>query len=411
MIFNNKKIVKNPMDERNDAFMQASKEAADQYLAENQDNPMAFMDVLKGSITPPQETQIPFTSEIQPQVESIETEEVPQGQVEDLVNQVQQAPNRQPSSVPTAPDNYSRILAELRAMREGSDEGISAARRADSTNELIGNLNKSFSTIGDALANRAGITKIKSDPLAIKSNLAEQAEADRKRKLESLMSEYKMISDKEAKDADRKYKQDMLDLQKDKLLAKGAEKTDKEMETIRKENRKIRQDMEKSLTSMDEQLKNIREAESLLKNAKAVGTGPLDQYIAKFTPHGQKLETALNKLALDKMVSMFQGMSKAVDSDAERRFFQSAQADMSKFDKVNLDILKQARQHLENLKKKTQSSIKRYDSRGNELFDADLVDNSQQTPTTDTPPIGSIINAKGKRYRVIDNQGNLEEVR
>src|SRR5690554_3708227 len=220
MIFNNRKLIKNPMDERNEAFMQASNEATDQYLAENQDNPMAFMDVLKGSITPPQETQIPFTPETQPQVESIETEEEPQGQIEDLVNQVQQAPNRQPSSVPTTPDNYSRILAELRAIREGSNEGVSTARQVDSTNELMSNLNKSFSTIGDALANRAGITKIKSDPLAVKSNLAEQAEADRKRKLEALMSEYKMISDKEAKDADRKYKQDMLQLQKDKLSAK-----------------------------------------------------------------------------------------------------------------------------------------------------------------------------------------------
>ena len=125
---------------------------------------------------------------------------------------------------PVPEDRYSKILAELRAMREGSNEGISAARRADSTNELMSNLNKSFSTIGDALVNRAGITKIKSDPLAIKSNLAEQAEADRKRKLESLMSEYKMISDKEAKDADRKYKQDMLDLQKDKLKGKSSDK-------------------------------------------------------------------------------------------------------------------------------------------------------------------------------------------
>lgn len=409
MIFNNKKIVKNPVDERNEAFMQASNEATDQYLAENQDNPMAFMDVLKGSITPPQETQIPFAPETQPQIESIETEEDSQEQVEDLVNQVQQAPNRQLSSVPTTPDNYSRILAELRAMREGSDANIQAARDADRQNELFNNLNKSANQIGNALANKAGFTKVKNEPISLLSDEASKAEIDRKRKLEDLMNEYKMISDKDAKDTDKKYKQDMLELQKDKLLTKDAGKTDKETETIRKENRKVRQDMEKSLTNMDEQLKNIREAESLLKNAKTVGTGPLDQYMAKFTPHGQKLETALNKLALDKMVSMFQGMSKAVDSDAERKFFQSAQADMSKFDKVNLDILKQARQHLENLKKKTQSSIKRYDSRGNELFDADLVDNSQQTP--DAPPVGSIINAKGKRYRVIDNQGNLEEVR
>lgn len=219
MIFNNKKMIKNPMDERNEAFMQASNEATDQYLAENQDNPMAFMDVLKGSITPSQEIQIPYAPETQPQINSIETEENPDGTVEDEIttsnNSTVPNVNQQVQSNPTSPiNNYDRILSELRAIRGKSEEDIAAAREKDRNNELLDNLMKSSAIIGDAFANRAGITKIKSQPISLKSNTSERAEADRKRKLEDLMSEYKMLTSKDQAEATRQHRQAMLDMQR-----------------------------------------------------------------------------------------------------------------------------------------------------------------------------------------------------
>lgn len=215
MIFNNKKMIKNPMDERNEAFMQASNDATDQYLAENQDNPMAFMDILKGSITPSQEIQIPYAPETQPQIDSIETEETPDGGVEDEVTTSVNSPVPTMNQSQVNPvNNYDRILSELRTIRGKSEEDIAAARERDKSNELLDNLRKSAGTIGDAFANRAGITKIKSEPISLKSNTSEKAEADRKRKLEDLMSEYKMLTGKDQAEATRQHRQAMLDMQK-----------------------------------------------------------------------------------------------------------------------------------------------------------------------------------------------------
>lgn len=142
----------------------------------------------------------------------------------------------------------------------------------------------------------------------------------------------------------------------------------KEKIELKKENRKVKKEAEDSIKSIDEQIKNVKKARKLLtKSGKnlVADTGPIDQFIAKGTDEGQKLEQALNAVSLDKMVKMFSGMSKAIDSDAERAFFQSAQPSMGKYPVVNKEILDDMIINLESLKDKNKSLMDSIDQKGN----------------------------------------------
>lgn len=111
----------------------------------------------------------------------------------------------------------------------------------------------------------------------------------------------------------------------------------------KKERAKALKETETAISNVDEQLERIRRAKTLL--AKAVqdntvaDTGPIDQYITGATDEGQQLRQAFNDLSLDKMTKMFKGMSKAIDSDAERKMFEQSQASLGNYPAVNKQIL------------------------------------------------------------------------
>lgn len=119
-------------------------------------------------------------------------------------------------------------------------------------------------------------------------------------------------------------------------------------------------DVEKAQTAMtqlEEQEEKIKKAMLELtkasKNVFAGDTGPIIGRLPTLTEQGQRVDQALNTLSLDKMVKMFAGMSKAIDSDAERAFFQSAQASDTKDIPVNLEILQGMLDNIQKLKDKT----------------------------------------------------------
>jgi hypothetical protein len=58
-----------------------------------------------------------------------------------------------------------------------------------------------------------------------------------------------------------------------------------------------------------------------------------------FSQDLENLDARYKDISLNKMVSMFSGMSKAVDSDAERRAFEATTASIKNDDKTNLQIL------------------------------------------------------------------------
>jgi len=54
---------------------------------------------------------------------------------------------------------------------------------------------------------------------------------------------------------------------------------------------------------------------------------------------------------------MFSGMSKAVDSDAERAFFQSAQPSMSNYPDVNIELLTEMERNIKSLQEKSKKKL------------------------------------------------------
>lgn len=172
------------------------------------------------------------------------------------------------------------------------------------------------------------------------------------------------------------YQKASLDLRKKEHEAKQKSKSDltweqkeakkadiKSSVQEKKENREIRNDAKSALDALEQQEKTINEALEMLEKD-GVATGPLDQYYSKFTAEGQTLEKKLNNLALDKMVKMFAGMSKAIDSDAERAFFQSTVPSMGDYERVNIETLRDLRDTIQKLKAKTNKAISSYDKSG-----------------------------------------------
>jgi hypothetical protein len=122
-----------------------------------------------------------------------------------------------------------------------------------------------------------------------------------------------------------------------------------------KEDKEVKKEAKSALSSLDSQEQYIDKALKLLEEG--ASTGPIDQYIGKVTAEGQNLQKAINNIALDKMVKMFSGMSKAIDSDAERAFFQSTQPSMSDYESVNIETLKSLKKNIESLRAKTNKAL------------------------------------------------------
>lgn len=94
-----------------------------------------------------------------------------------------------------------------------------------------------------------------------------------------------------------------------------------------------------NLNDLDTALKRQLE---IMKTSKSGGTGPLaNPFNVKglFDSDYQALENIFNKINIKNMVATFAGMSKAVDSDAERAAWNRTQPNTSLDDNVNVQIL------------------------------------------------------------------------
>lgn len=95
----------------------------------------------------------------------------------------------------------------------------------------------------------------------------------------------------------------------------------------------------KNLSDIDTALKRQLE---LMKKSVTGGTGPLANPLnvkGLFSSDYQALENIFNKINIENMVATFAGMSKAVDSDAERAAWNRTQPSMTLDDNVNVQIL------------------------------------------------------------------------
>ena len=163
----------------------------------------------------------------------------------------------------------------------------------------------------------------------------------------------------------------------------------KEEIQIAKEDRKLRRELDRAeaaLTSQLDQLKTAKDRFKEYSNKSYTGTGPLatglgmSKYVSQAT---EKLDSTFKKIALDDMVKMFAGMSKAVDSDAERRAFESTQPNIALDDATNEEILNDKIKAAQNLLAKTRAAKQRFDESGKfEQSSAESTDKQEQPKKT-----------------------------
>ena len=320
------------------------------------------------------------------------------------------------------------ILAQLKAARDANEVSMGAAKAADKSTELGNLIMRSGSMAGEGFVNRAGNTNIKLTPEQAIANKAAGASFAGKGKLEALMQDYGIKKGMEdtaynrAKDEqarkdklseraeDREYKNKMLEAtqtkaKQDTYLNKEEVKEDIQ---IKKENRKVRKELDSAIPLLESQLQNIKDAKDLLKQT---STGPIDQYTSKLTDAGQKLEQKLNKISLDTMVKMFSGMSKAVDTNAERAQFQSTQPSMSNYENVNKDTLEALEKSVKSLIEKTNKSKQLYDRTGD--FTQPEEKQSTVAPKAvaqSAAPYGDTVDRNGKTYKWNASAGKYQPI-
>ena len=158
-------------------------------------------------------------------------------------------------------------------------------------------------------------------------------------------------------------------IESDEIKADKKEKS-KENQAIHKENRKLRTELDKAESSVDAQLKMMQDTKKKFEaySKKSVGgTGPLATLGGATTLVSQPTEamnSAFKNVSFDTLIKSFQGMSKAVDSDAERRAFESTQPSITQDDKTNMMLLDQRINALKSLKAKTAAAKAKFDREG-----------------------------------------------
>lgn len=167
--------------------------------------------------------------------------------------------------------------------------------------------------------------------------------------------------------------------------AEAEHKRKKELENLKNKNKEeaaINKETRKELTQLVDAEASAEEALLKLEDAYKTfqdyskntwgGTGPFATGFGtkKWTDERtQLLDAKLKGLNLDTMVKMFAGMSKAVDSDAERRAFEAAQPSITNDDKVNEELFRAKIEAARSLLEKTRRRKMELDPRYQRLLE------------------------------------------
>jgi hypothetical protein len=319
--------------------------------------------------------------------------------LEDVVlpKPAQEAPMLAEASMPQAsPDlpevpmsRSEALLAEYQKMLGKDQQSLEDARSSDRMLKVGGSIGDALATYlnaksqmnvkapGVQVQQGAGLGKI-ADMFAT----APEIQSDVAQRRQALMDQYKQLASIEESSADRNLKERQVaayEAQTRAQARKAEASTTKESEKekqpsfeekekikakvredvqVSKENRDLKKQLEPAIANVDDQIKNVKDAISLINKSKITGTGPLDQYIAGATPEGQLLKKALGNISLDTLVQKFQGMSRAIDTETDRKFFQETQPSMGNFETTNKKMLGDILTRLESVKKRSQDKLK-----------------------------------------------------
>lgn len=132
----------------------------------------------------------------------------------------------------------------------------------------------------------------------------------------------------------------------------------KEDKTIAKENRKEAKQLDNDLFAVDKTLSDLEALKTSLVSysKKSIGgTGPVSTMggLKKYADQDtENLDSKFKTVSLEQMSKLFAGMSKAVDSTAERRIFEATQPSLTLDDKTNLGLINDKIEAAKRLKEK-----------------------------------------------------------
>jgi hypothetical protein len=295
----------------------------------------------------------------------------------------------------------TEILREqLEKVRSQSKSEEEEARK----NAMWSNVLQTLGTIGQAQIQRGAKTQVGITPGKMVS--AQEAIApvrsERNAQLKALMDEYKMLQGQAPKaltDLDKaKIESEKARAAKFLADAKKAERAESKESKSVYEKEEEKRNVEKYFTakkaaenSSANDMKVDDTLDTFLNYSKGsfTGTGPiatlggLTSYFSKDT---ENLDAKFKDLGLDKMVKTFAGMSKAVDSDAERRAFEKTVPSITNDDETNLQILLGAKSI--NLRNKIEAEAQRkYVEENGKL------DSGYKSPL-ETTPLTTVVNPK-----------------
>lgn len=155
-----------------------------------------------------------------------------------------------------------------------------------------------------------------------------------------------------------------------KLTEQELQEDRKQKREVQKENREIKQKLTQAIPALEAQLKLLEDTkkqyEEYSKGFLNTGTGPVATLggLTKVFSDTEKLDSQFKKIALNSMVSTFAGMSKAVDSNAERAAFEATQPSITTDDPTNRANLDMAIEATKSLIEKSKKASAKYDLMG-----------------------------------------------
>lgn len=327
----------------------------------------------------PQDMQSPVTSDMMYRIPQASDIPAIQQQPQTPIVAQAEAPQPQAPETPKKPeselDRLERMLQEARrsdrALKVGGAIGDALATVINARSQMnvkapgvqvqqgagLGKVADMFATAPEI---RSDIAARREAMLRQYSELArgERAKLDRDLK-ERQISAYEAQTRAQARKAEREAGKEATKEAQPSFEEKERIKANvKEEFQVAKENRQIKEKLESAIPTVDEQIKNVKTALNLINKSEFAGTGPLDQYFAGVTPEGQLLKKALRNIQLDTLVTKFQGMSRAVDTETDRKFFQETQPDMGNFETTNKKMLVDILERLEGIKERSQNKLK-----------------------------------------------------
>jgi hypothetical protein len=261
-----------------------------------------------------------------PQSDKAEGSETAEGRLERLMRELNEERKRE-----TADASDRKFKADIFKVLGDNIGGIVGGAQAMNTKAAVNPIKTQGYDVGDLVG---GVEK--------------KFAGDR----EALMDQYKQLLNARDRSDQRKFQQDSLQLQREankikQQLANNkappASEFDKALAKKQagqySETQAGLLNVNKNMDAVDDALKGQLD---YTKNSKLGGTGPIATGFGLkklFDQDTENLESKFRNINLKNMVSTFSGMSKAVDTDAERKAWESTQASLSNDDATNVNVL------------------------------------------------------------------------